>query len=195
VSQGLLIHEVPRSHTKTQVGFLWTSDQPDTETTTWQHTTLSTDKHPCPMRNSNPQFQLASDHRPTHYTAWPLGPAHNLLNTYIDRSRDTIVGIATRYGLEGPGIESQWGEIFRTYPDRLRGPPSLLYNGYGVFPGRKGGRGVMLTTHPLLVPRLRKSWAIPPLTLMGPPGPVTGFPLPLTYTDHKLPLTCRCSLV
>jgi hypothetical protein len=81
------------------------------------------------------------------------------------RSRDSVVGTATRYGLEGPGIESRWGEIFCTYPDRLRSPPSLLYNGYRVFPGNKGGRGVMLTTHPLLVPRLRKSWAIPPLTL------------------------------
>jgi len=29
------------------------------------------------------------------------------------------------------------GEIFRTYPDRLWGPPSLLYNGYWVFPGGK----------------------------------------------------------
>ena len=80
-------------------------------------------------------------------------------------SQDSVVGIATRYGLEGPGIESRWGEIFRTYPDRLQDPPSLLYNGYWVFPGGKGGRGVMLTTHPLLVPRLRKSWAVPPLTL------------------------------
>jgi hypothetical protein len=80
-------------------------------------------------------------------------------------SPDSSVGIATRYGLEGPGIESRWGEIFRTYPDRLRGPPSLLYNGYRVFPGGKGGRGVMLITHPLLVPRLRKSLAMPPLTL------------------------------
>jgi len=25
--------------------------------------------------------------------------------------------------------------IFRTYPDRPWGPPSLLYNGYRVFPG------------------------------------------------------------
>jgi hypothetical protein len=80
-------------------------------------------------------------------------------------SRHSVVGIATSYGLEGPGIESRWGEIFRIYPDRPRGPPSLLYNGYRVFPGGKGGRGVMLTTHPLLVPRLRKNWAIPPLTL------------------------------
>jgi hypothetical protein len=36
------------------------------------------------------------------------------------------------------------GKIFRTHPDRLSGPPSLLYNGYRVsFPGiRRPGRGV-----------------------------------------------------
>jgi hypothetical protein len=33
--------------------------------------------------------------------------------------------IATRYGLDGPGIESRWGEVFRTRPDRLWGPPTL----------------------------------------------------------------------
>ena len=43
------------------------------------------------------------------------------------------VGIATGYGLDGPGIKSRWGEIFHTCPDRPWGPPSLLYNGYGVF--------------------------------------------------------------
>ena len=45
--------------------------------------------------------------------------------------RDSSVGIATRYGLEGRGIESQWGgggEIFRICPHRHWGPPSLLYN-------------------------------------------------------------------
>ena len=49
----------------------------------------------------------------------------------------SVVGIATGYGLDGPGIESRWGKIFRTYPDRPWGPPSLLYNGYRVFPGGK----------------------------------------------------------
>ena len=44
--------------------------------------------------------------------------------------------VATRYGVDGPGIESWWGdEIFRTRPDRPWGPPILLYNGYGVVPG------------------------------------------------------------
>jgi hypothetical protein len=33
-------------------------------------------------------------------------------------ARDSVVGIATRYGLDGPGIEPQWGEIFPTRPDR-----------------------------------------------------------------------------
>ena len=51
--------------------------------------------------------------------------------------RDSSVGIATGYGLDGPGIESWWGEIFRSCPDGPWGPPSLLYNGYGVFPGGK----------------------------------------------------------
>jgi hypothetical protein len=49
----------------------------------------------------------------------------------------TSVGIATDYGLRGPGIESRWSEIFRTCPDRPWGPPRLLYNGYRVFPGGK----------------------------------------------------------
>ena len=51
--------------------------------------------------------------------------------------RGSSAGIATRYGLDGPGIESQRGEIFCTRPDRLLGPPSLLYNRYLVFPGGK----------------------------------------------------------
>jgi len=56
----------------------------------------------------------------------------------ILRARISVVGILTRYGLDGLGIESRWGgEIFRTRPDRLWGPPSLLYNGYRVFPGGK----------------------------------------------------------
>ena len=46
-------------------------------------------------------------------------------------------GIATDYGLDGPGIESRWGARFSARPDRPWGPPSLLYNVYWVFPGSK----------------------------------------------------------
>ena len=57
--------------------------------------------------------------------------------------RDSSVGIATRYGLDGPGIESRWGEIFRTRPYRSWDPPNLLYNGVpGLSPGvKRPGRG------------------------------------------------------
>ena len=51
--------------------------------------------------------------------------------------RDSSVGIATRYGLDGPGIESRWGGDFPHCSDRPWGPPNLLYNGYRVFPGGK----------------------------------------------------------
>jgi hypothetical protein len=51
--------------------------------------------------------------------------------------RDSSVGKAIRYGLDGPGIESRWGKMFRTRPDWPWGPPCLLYNGYRVFPGGK----------------------------------------------------------
>jgi hypothetical protein len=45
-------------------------------------------------------------------------------------------------------------------PDRLCGPPSLLFKGYrGCVPG-KNGLGVKLTTHLYLVPRLRIGGAI-----------------------------------
>jgi hypothetical protein len=55
---------------------------------------------------------------------------------------DSSDGIATGYGLDGPGIESRrGGEIFRTCPDRPWDPPNPLYNGYRVFPGDKEGSG------------------------------------------------------
>jgi hypothetical protein len=44
------------------------------------------------------------------------------------------VGIATDYGLDSPGIESQWG---RDFSPVQTGPPSLLYNGYWVLPRGK----------------------------------------------------------
>jgi hypothetical protein len=123
------------------------------------------------LHTADPQIgaTIQSSRQPGTWDLFPLAPfpASNMKISYLlftFGSRDSVVGIATRYGLEVPGIESRWGEIFRTYPDRLWGPTSLLHNGYRLFPGGKGGRNVM-TTHPLLVPRLRKSWAVPPLNL------------------------------
>ena len=67
VGQGFLIVQDSRSHSDTphSVGLLWTSDQPDAEPSTWQHTTLTTNIHPCSRRYWNPQSQQASGRRPT----------------------------------------------------------------------------------------------------------------------------------
>ena len=67
--------------------------------------------------------------------------------------------------MDGPGIESRWGRYFRTCPDRPWVPPSLLYNGYRVFPGVKRGRAMTLSPQPLLVPWSWKGRAVPLLPL------------------------------
>jgi hypothetical protein len=60
--------------------------------------------------------------------------------------------------------------LYPVYPNRLWGPPSLLYNGYRwvLFPGLNRGRGVTLTTHPHL---LSRSWmsrsSSPPCSSIG----------------------------
>ena len=50
-------------HTSQSVRILWASNRPVTETCTWQQTTLTTDRHPWPWRDSNPQYQQASGRR------------------------------------------------------------------------------------------------------------------------------------
>jgi len=66
----------------------------------------------------------------------------------------SVVSIATAYGLDGWGIESHWGARFsapvQTGPETH---PASCTMGTGSFPGVRCGRGVMLTPHPLLVPR------------------------------------------
>ena len=73
---------------------------------------------------------------------------------------------------DGPGIESRLGEIFRPSPGPGAHPASCTM-GTGSFPGVKYGWGVLLTTHPLPVPRSRKGRATPLPTLWATTGPVT----------------------
>jgi len=81
-----------------------------------------------------------------------------------------VVGIATGYGLDGPGIESRWGTRFSA--PVLTGPGAHSTSctvGTGSFPGVESGRHVTLTPHPLLVPWSRKGSVIP-LPPYGPYG-------------------------
>jgi hypothetical protein len=64
------------------------------------------------------------------------------------------VGIATGYGLDDPGIESQWGARFSAPVQTGPGAhPASCTMGTGSFLGVESGRGVTLTPHPFLVPR------------------------------------------
>jgi hypothetical protein len=73
---------------------------------------------------------------------------------YVFRTvgRDSSVDVATRYGLDGPVIESRWGWDFPHLPKPALGaiqPPIqwVLALSWGL-----GGRSVGLTTHPHLAP-------------------------------------------
>ena len=93
---------------------------------------------------------------------------NNLISTFhtVSSGPCSSVGIATGYGLHGPGIESWWG---RDFPNMFRpalGPaqPTLQW-APGLSRGVRSGLGVILTPHHLLVPWSRKSIVIPLLPL------------------------------
>ena len=68
-------------------------------------------------------------------------------------ARDSLLGIATGYGLDGPEIESRWGPRFSAPVQTGPGVHLASYTmGTGSFPRVKSGRGVTLTPHLLLLP-------------------------------------------
>ena len=80
------------------------------------------------------------------------------------------VGIATELRAGRSWIEYRRG---RDLPPVQTGPgsrPASCKMGTGSFPGIKYGRDVLLTTHPLLVPR---SWSYATTHPLGHTGPVT----------------------
>jgi hypothetical protein len=73
------------------------------------------------------------------------------------RGPGSVVGIATSYELDGPGIESLWGRNFSAPVQTGPGAhPASCTTGTGSFPGVKSERGVTLTPHPLLLPLVMK---------------------------------------
>jgi hypothetical protein len=83
--QFLLIIEASRSHSDTphSVGLLWTSDQPNAETSIWQHTTLFA---PGGIRTHNPSTPAAADPRPR-----PRGHQnYKRVVAFMDITTDTV---------------------------------------------------------------------------------------------------------
>ena len=105
--------------------------------------------------------------------------------TLSTMGRDSLVGIATRYGLDGPGIESRWEMRFsatvQTGPEAY---PASYTMGTGFFPGvKRPGRGV---DHPppsnVEVKERVELYLYSP---SGPSWPVLGRTLPLLYHPNR----------
>ena len=111
----------------------------------------------CSQRNQMKCLAFCYSHHAFSYT-------HTLTNKC---GPDSSVGIATDNGLDGPGSNPGGDEIFRPSRPAL-GPTQLPVK--WSFPRVKCGRGVLLTTHPLLVPQSWKSIAIPLPTLWATQG-------------------------
>jgi hypothetical protein len=63
------------------------------------------------------------------------------LHSYV--SRDGSVGIATRFGMNGPRIESRWvSKLSARTLTGLGAPHGLLHRRYQVFPGGKAAHPI-----------------------------------------------------
>ena len=80
------------------------------------------------------------------------------------------VGIATELRAGRSGIESRWGRDFLPVQNGPGAHPASCKMVTGSFPRVKCGQDVLLTTHPLLVPRSWKNTAITLPTLWATPG-------------------------
>jgi hypothetical protein len=90
------------------------------------------------------------------------------------------VGIATDYGLDGPGMESRWGRDFSHLSRPVLG---LLYIGYRVTGGKVGGAWCLPSTPPSADVGNEKSYYL--YCPLGPSWPVIGWPLHLYRELHK----------
>jgi hypothetical protein len=116
---------------------------------------------------------------------------HVLLQTVLSAvSRDSAVGIATRYGLDGPGIESRWGRDFPHPSWSPLGPTHPLYNGYRVFPGVKAAGAWRWPPTPSSV-EVKEGVELYIYSPSGPSWHVLGWtlPLPLPLPSHRITLT------
>ena len=121
-----------------------------------------------------------------------LSPLRNLSFAMVNKGWDSSVGIATRYGLDGPGIESQWGARFSAPVQTGPGAhPASCTMGTGSFPGGKAAgewRWTSTTSNAEVKERVE-------LYLYSPSG--TSWPvlrwslsLPLWLINHAVGRTC-----
>jgi hypothetical protein len=99
-------------------------------------------------------FKLAREWELGTSVSWECIEKWRYFSGTVDR--DSSDGIATGYGLDGPGIEFRWGRDFSATVQTGPGAHSASCTmGTGSFPGlKRPGRGVDHPPH--LTPRLKK---------------------------------------
>ena len=126
---------------------------------------------------------------PSNASKWQMG-FNSAFKGLISHStsyivgRDSSVGIATRYGLDGPGDRIPVGaRFFRPRPDRPWGPPSLLYNGYRVFYGSKAA-GVWRWPSTSSSAKVKERVKLYLYSPYGPSWPILRWTFSLLYLLH-----------
>jgi hypothetical protein len=103
---------------------------------------------------------------------------HSLFRSHLSTQCDLVLPLwiysvlSFTYWLRAgrSAIECRRGRHFPPVQTGSGAHPASCKMGTGSFPGVKCGRGLLPTTHPLLVPRSWKSRAIPLPTLWATPG-------------------------
>ena len=108
----------------------------------WRHYTVRN----VSRSHQNPMMYFPVPHRHEPQTCGPIKNIHlhqheyvNQISTHIwKKGRDSSVGIATRNGLDGPGIESRWEARYSAPVQTGPGAqPASYTTGTGSFPGVK----------------------------------------------------------
>jgi len=94
--------------------------------------------------------------------------------------RHSSVGVATCYGMDGPGIESRWGARFSTPVQTGPGLPQLLYNGCQSLSLGKAA-GAWRWPHTPSSTEVKQSVQLYRCSPPGPSWSVIGWPLHFTY--------------
>jgi hypothetical protein len=118
----------------------------------------------------------------------PTGNEHLVYSNNRD-VRDSSVGTAILYGLDGPGIESMWRPDFPHPFNRPWGSSSLLCTGYWVSLTRvkRPGRGA--NHPPPSSAEVRERVELYLYSFFGPSWPVLGWALPLPFYCELLLLS------
>jgi hypothetical protein len=111
-----------------------------------QRTAFMREKTPRKRHKSIPFKQMTKSKEYTFITV-VVTDISQLTNCSVGRVAQPVYRLTTGWTVRGSN--SDWSEIFHACPDRPSCPPSLLYNGYRVFPGVKvrPGRAADQSTH------------------------------------------------